>query len=266
MIAKRALLVGVLVLAGIAMAHADNKATNDPLKDPEVQKTLRAMKDASTWYHPDQFGEFTGMRNFAHHHYATALKYFKVGAYYADKMSQLCIGLMYLNGNGVDKDPATAYAWLQLAAERKYAKFVATANAVKATLTPEQLRRADKVHTRLAARYADKVAKPRMVTQLRLGQMQLTGSRTGFNAGASQLRTKPSCNPTPDVAGEDVPEAGCGGSSEYAESRWNPKKYFAARDAQWKATVSVGALQQVGQSKTSGKKPAKNDHAVDQER
>jgi hypothetical protein len=59
----------------------------------------------------------------------------------------------------------------------------------------------------------------------------------------SQVRNKPTCGPSVVVGGEETPSAGCGGASMYAKSRWDPKEYFAARDAEWKATVSVGALE-----------------------
>lgn len=228
-----------LVLSVAGVVHAED----DPLNDPSVQKTLRAMKDASTFYHPDQFGEFTGMRFYAHRQYKDALKYFEIGAYYADKLSQLSIGLMYLNGEGVAKDPVTAYAWLGLAAERDYPDFVATRDRVKTSLSPEQLEQAAKVRAKLDERYADEVAKPRMAQQLKLGQMQMTGSRTGFDSGVTQVQTKPSCGPSVVVGGQETPNAGCGGASMYAKSRWEPKEYFASRDAEWKATVSVGAIE-----------------------
>jgi len=236
----RKLFVAAAVLAVGAIAHAQD----DPLDDPAVQKTLRGMSDASTWYHPDQFGEFAGMRYYAHHKFKDAKKYFEIGAYYADKLSQLSIGLMYLNGEGVDKDPVTAYAWLSLAAERDYPDFVATRDRTGETLSPEQLKNAEAVRSKLAERYADAVAKPRMANQLHLGQMQLTGSRTGFDSGVTQLRTKPTCGPSVVVGSEETPSAGCGSASLYAKTRWDPKQYFAARDAEWKATVSVGALEQ----------------------
>src|SRR5215467_12021420 len=148
-----------LPLSGMA------RADSDPLNEPDVQKTLRAMASASTWFHPDQFGEFAGMRYYAHHQYADALKYFEVGAYYADKLSQLSIGLMHLNGEGGPKDPVTAYAWLSLAAERDYPEFVATRDRVKATLTSEQLQAAETIHAKLEQRYGDTVAKARMEHQ-----------------------------------------------------------------------------------------------------
>jgi len=232
--------LAAIVLAFAGLAHAET----DPLDDPEVQKTLRGMADASTWYHPDQFGEFAGMRYYAHHQYEQAMKYFEIGAYYADKLSQLSIGLMYLNGEGVAKDPVTAYAWFGVAAERDYPDFVATRDRTKATLSPEQLEKAAQVRSKLDERYADAVAKPRMVKQLHQGQAQLTGSRTGFDYGVTQQANKPTCGPSVIVGGEETPSAGCGGKSLYSKSRWDPKQYFASRDAEWKATVSVGAIEQ----------------------
>lgn len=234
------LAVALLLWASLGIAHADD----DPLNDPSVQKALRGMKDASTFYHPDQFGEFAGMRYYAHHQFKDAMKYFEIGAYYADKLSQLSIGLMYMNGEGVAKDPVKAFAWLSLAAERDYPDFVATRNRLRATLTPEQLAQAEAERSTLSARYGDDVAKPRMAQQLHLGQMQLTGSRTGFDSGVSQLNTRPTCGPSVVVGGNETPNAGCGGAaSMYAKSRWEPKEYFASRDAEWKAQVSVGAIE-----------------------
>jgi hypothetical protein len=230
--------LAVLILAGVV--HAES----DPLDDPNVQKTLRAMANASTWYHPDLFGEFAGMRYYSHHQFNDALKYFEIGAFYADKLSQLSIGLMHLNGEGTQKDPISAYAWLDLAAERNYPDFVATRDHLKTTLTPEQLAQAMELRKTLAERYGDHVAKWRMTVQLRLGQMQLSGySRIGSDSGVSQLNTATSCGPTIVVGGSEVPQAGCGGSSVNAKERWDPNLYFAARDRQWKSTVTVGAIE-----------------------
>jgi hypothetical protein len=242
---RKTLMCAALAFCAVAGA-TDKPAADDPLNDPMVQKTLRAMSDASTWYHPDLFGEFAGMRHFAHHDYKGALKYFEVGAYYADKLSQLSIGLMHLNGEGVAKDPVQAYAWLDLAAEREYPDFVATRDRVKAALSPEQLKKAQDLRSTLAQRYADNVAKPRMEQQLRFGMEQMTGSRTGFDFGVSHDSTKGLlCHGSSlDINGMAVPEAGCGSADIYAASRWQPDKYFALRDSQWKATVTVGDIQQ----------------------
>lgn len=249
---RRIALAGAMAAVMFGVAHAEQ----DPLKDPDVQKTMRAMANASTWGHPDQFGEFAGLRYYAHHNYKGALKYFKIGALYADKLSQLSIGLMYLNGEGVRKDPVTAYAWLELAAERDYPEFKDTRDRVKASLTPDQLQQGEKIHAELAVKYGDAVAQPRMAKQLRLTQMEITGSHTGFDSGITQLSTTASCGPSVIVGGEVTPQAGCGGPSMFAKSRWDPKTYFASRDAEWKATVSVGAIQSAGTPDAAAKPAA----------
>jgi hypothetical protein len=250
---KRNALLAALMATFAVGAHAED----DPLNDPVVQKTLRAMNDASTWYHPDLFGEYAGVRRYAHHQYKDALKYFEVGAYYADKLSQLSIGLMHLNGEGVAPDPVTAYAWLDIAAEREYPDFMATRDRVKAQLTPEQLQQAQALRAQLAQKYADAAAKPRMEQQLRFGMEQMTGSHTGFDSGVKHDSTKGIlCRGSLEINGMTVPEAGCGGDDVYAKSRWEPKLYFATRDARWKATVTIGDIQQDGQTPPAVEKPA----------
>lgn len=234
-------LLAALVIA-LALGAAPSSRAEDPELDASMQRLLRAMNDASTWGHPDQFGEFAGVRHFAAHDYAGALKYFKMGAYYADKLSQLSIGLMYLNGNGVAKDPVTAYAWIAVSAERGYPQFLATRDHLWSELTPAQRDQAKEAAYKLYETYGDPVAKPRMETQLRLALFQMTGSRTGFDSGILHASARQDCaGATVEVAGVAVPRAGCGGDF-WAPSRWDPKQYFAARDAQWKGTVTVGAI------------------------
>ena len=122
-------------------------------------------------------------------------------------------------------------------------------------MTPAQLEQAQGLRATLAARYGDAVAKPRMALQLRLGVMQMTGSHTGFDYGVSHAATRQGCGNTTAIDGVAVPVAGCAGSDIYAKSRWEPEQYFAARDAQWKATVNVGTLEDAGAA------PAKSEPA-----
>jgi hypothetical protein len=249
---KRFLCAATAALILAPAAYADD----NPLNDAGVQRTLRAMANASTWHHPDLFGMTVGMRRYAHKDYAGALKYFEIGAYYADKLSQLSIGLMYKNGEGTKKDPVTAYAWLDLAAERDYPDFITTRDALKAELTPEQLAQAIALRQKLAERYGDTVAKPRMVQELHFGQMEMTGSHTGFDSGANHVGTKANCGPTLVIGGHSVPEAGCGGINLYDQDSWDPQKYFAGRDRDWKATVTVGAVEEQGKPSPPPAPPA----------
>lgn len=229
--------------AAAPMTPANNPTPPPHDADPQVEKIITAMNNASTWGHPDLFGEYSGMSLYSQGHYKAALKYFKYGARYADKLSQLSIGLMYDNGQGVAKDPVTACAWLALAAERKFPSFIATRNRVCEALTPAQHDQAVAVLDKLMPEYGDAVAKKRMVRALDMAKTETTGSRLGFDSGIYTTGVKQNCG-GPTVG--DSPIAGCGSADFWSPWRWDPKKYFVARDAKWRGTVTVGGLQDVG--------------------
>jgi hypothetical protein len=229
------------LLPAIALLAAGSCIAADPADDPQIQQTLRAMSLVSTWWHPDIFGMTAGMRAYAHHQYPKALKYFSSGAYYADKLSQLSLGLMYANGEGTPKDPVTAYAWMELACERHYPQFEATRDRLKETLSPEQLAEAQRVRDELAKTYGDVVTKPRMAWQLKMSVMETTGSLTGFDWGVSQVRVVP-CGPSLTIGGRTLPQPGCPGSDLNSAENKDPDLYFAARDREWKPSVTVGPL------------------------
>jgi predicted small lipoprotein YifL len=79
-----------------------------------------------------------------------------------------------------------------------------------------------------------------MITALNLAKMETTGSRLGFDSGINTVSTNPNCG-GPTVG--DTPVAGCGSTDFWSPWRWDPKKYFAARDAKWRGTVTVGSLE-----------------------
>lgn len=237
------------LMGGAMSARAHAAASAPPRPDAKSDSLVTAMGNASTWGHPDLFGEFSGMRLYSEGRYKDALKYFRIGARYADKPSELAIGLMYANGRGVRKDPVKACAWLALAAQRKYPNFVATRNRVCNALTPAQHNQAEAELAQLLPVYGDKVAKQRMAFVLGQARMQMTGSRTGFDYGirympiSSLKGTPPStenCN-GPTMPGTSI--SGCGGQNFWNANRWDPKQYFAARDAEFRGTVIVGTLQ-----------------------
>lgn len=262
------MLLGSAVMAhaaGTANAPATATTTGTPVKnpippppesDPEIERIVTAMNNSSTWGHPDLFGEFAGMRLYSEGHYKAAIKYFEYGARYADKFSQLSIGLMYENGRGVDEDPVTSCAWLALAAERKFPTFIATRNRVCKALTPAQHNQAVAVLDKLLPEYGDKVAKKRMVRALAQARTEMTGSRTGFDFGVESVGVKQAGCGGPTIEG--TTESGCGSMDFWSPWRWDPKKYFAARDAHWRGVVTVGALQNPEAPKSSSviKKPA----------
>ena len=153
----------------------------------------------------------------------------------------MSIGLMYLKGEGVRTDRATAFAWIDLASERGYLAYVATRDRVRATLTQEELARVEEVRKEISEKYGDVVAKPRIAEELRRGLRMMTGSRAGFDSGVKFLPL------------DEVFHTGALGSAEartvcangfWAAECWQPDFYFAMRDRQLNATVTVGPVEQ----------------------
>jgi hypothetical protein len=226
----------VFLVASVAHAH------DDSMKNPRVQAALRAMENTSTWYHDDLFGEIAGFKNYARHRYTDALRYFDLGAYYADKPAQLSIGLMYLKGEGVARDDAAAYAWIDLSAERGYPAYVATRDRVRATLTLEQLLQSVQIRKKLAARYGDEVAKPRIANELRTGLSMMTGSRAGFDNGVKFLPLD-AIDPVHASAASSGEVTTICAQGFWAAECWHPNLYFAMRDRQLNETVTVGTVE-----------------------
>ncbi|HET9817587.1 MAG TPA: sel1 repeat family protein [Rhodanobacteraceae bacterium] len=243
------LCVSLLGIAVAASAAQTSKPVPPPRETPAIKRILKAMDNASTWGHPDLFGEFAGIKRLFKGDYAGAMKYFKYGARYADKLSQYSIGMMYINGRGVQRDPATGCAWLALAAQRKYPKFVEAHDYLCAGLTPAQRAQASAVLDKLLPVYGDKVAKRRMKVELEHDRTELTGSHVGHDFGvhtatalnpSGHARSGNRCDdPILYLGGVGVPSS-CG---KFSPALLDPGKYFAARNAQFTGTVTVGALQ-----------------------
>lgn len=249
-----------VLLALTATASATTPAHAAAPAKPDNAGFLRivaAMDNATTFGHPDLFGEFAGMRHFAKGDYTGALKYFRSGAYYADKLSQLSIGLMYFNGQGVARDPVAACAWLELAAERNFPSYVAERDGVCKTLTDAQRTQAAALlEDKLLPEYGDKVAKRRMATALAHARLEMTGSRVGYDFGISTFTgaigtlspgnadTQDCGAPTVSFGGMLVPLDNCSRSGLWQSWFWDPKTYFAVRDGAY-GVVTVGELKPV---------------------
>jgi hypothetical protein len=246
--------VGILLVAVVPLSLDTAHAAS--MEDKASREVLAAMDRTSTWGHPDEYGEFVGMQAYASGNYARAMEYFEIGARYADKLSQLSIGLMYLNGEGVAKDPVSAYAWLALAAERKFPRYVATRDAVWNQLDDDQRRQAGALLDQLSGQYGDAVAKPRMERALREARTEMTGSLVGYGASdvnsvtlaqlaAGGVGKGRYTGPLPPCGARSIdgaPITGCG--NIFVAWRWDPKQYFRIRDAAWYGTVTVGELEQ----------------------
>ena len=75
--------------------------------------------------HPDLLHRLAGQVHFEDGRFVEAVKEFTQAARFGDKLSQAMLAEMYWQGQGVSQDRASAYAWMDLAAERGFVAFVA---------------------------------------------------------------------------------------------------------------------------------------------
>lgn len=189
--------------------------------------------------------------------YTTAMRHFRKAARYSDKPSQALIAEMLWEGQGVPRDRALAYAWMDLAAERGSRRFLIQRERYWNAL--DEAERADAVARGAAiyAEFGDDVAQGRLVRTMRRASLELAGSRTGFGGNVTIHAA------TAGSFGAPVPVAAAGGDaavqssqslpavSFFAPQFWKSQQYFAWRDGYWERQVTtglveVGEVEQVG--------------------
>ncbi len=250
-------LAAPLAAAAAVQAPAAAAPAADPAADPaeaEVEAALQEAVDASAYAgedpsvlaavlytsaHPDLYNRSLGFRSLEDGLAEAAHGQFLRAARHADKPSQAMLAEMYWKGLGVPRDRATAYAWMDLAAERHYRGFILLREAYWAELDEAERARALEVGQGLYAEYGDDVAKPRQERAMQRARRATTGSRTGF-VGALKVRV-----PGPGGSSVEVD-----GSRFYAARYWQPEDYWAWQDEIWisplpEATVTVGDLEEV---------------------
>lgn len=116
--------------------------------------------------------------------YDAALGNFRLAAHWADKLAQFNLGMMYVNGDGVERDPLRGWAWIKLSAERAYPKNAAIAADIWNQFSDEHRKVAKKILVKeLKPRYGDEVAIPRTSNEMErmLSRKTSGGSRVGVN-------------------------------------------------------------------------------------
>lgn len=89
-------------------------------------------------------------------HKAEAFRKFLRLACGGDKTAQEEVGLMYLVGDGVEKNTATAYLWLKTAAEFNLASFRTLSGKIEDAMTPEQRKHFGQLADDMRARYGQR--------------------------------------------------------------------------------------------------------------
>ncbi|WP_300616509.1 hypothetical protein [Dokdonella sp.] len=181
--------------------------------------------EAYRFTHADLRWRSAGEQAYAARDMRNAWQKFERAARYADKPSQAMIASMLWNGDGVPQDRALAYAWIDLAAERGYPRFLATREQYWNALSEPERARAIEVGQGVYDEFGDKVAKPRLEQELITERRKnTTGSRLG-NAGPAQIKV------FDQATGKVLNIPGMiYGDPKY----WDPAAHWSAVDAMWK--------------------------------
>lgn len=189
--------------------------------------------------HPNELYRIYANKAAASGDWSDAARNFRIAARHADKYSQHRLSMLYWHGVGVGTDRVEAYIWADLAAERGYPQFLAIREKMWAELTPQQQAEVPERGRRIVAEYADAVAKPRAERAIAQGKRQMTGSRTGFDAGVIVSSIGPGNQLFGSLGGTNL-------KVMYDASRTDPKKYWAFEDYVWKeGMIKVGEIEAV---------------------
>jgi len=185
--------------------------------------------------HPDVRFRKEGLLRQGEGNHSAALNAFRKAARHADKPSQAMIAEMFWQGTGLARDPAQAYAWMDLAAERGYSLFTVKREQYWAALDDAQRVRAIEIGQDLYAEFGDEVAKPRLDLHLRRGRYATTGSRVG------------AVGPLKVMLAVDGLWVTVSGEAYYKPDYWKDDRYHALTDAIWggwpDGSVEVGPPQ-----------------------
>ncbi|MBL8255015.1 hypothetical protein J2X02_000230 [Pseudoxanthomonas japonensis] len=240
------LLTLLLALQAPSDAWAQKSAGSKPPPDPTEDPVMLSAGFLSA--HPDLRYRLLGLEERKQGKHEDAFRFFQRAGYYSDKPSQGMVAEMLWTGQGVAKDPALAYVWMDLAAERGYEGFLVLRERYWKALSESDRARAIAEGEALYAKFGDSAAQPRLATVLRRERRKMTGSRTGFTSNLQIF--------VPGPAGPEQID----GSKFFDERYWDPKQYQAWHDSIWKkprvGRVSVGEVEQIQQQSPASRIPA----------
>lgn len=225
--------VTTFLLLALALSAPAQAQKNPSVAPPDPSQDRLLITAGFLNGHPDLRFRLLALEKREAEKQEEAFRYFQRAAYYADKPSQGMVAEMLWNGIGTAQDKASAYVWMDLAAERGYEGFLDLRERYWAAMTAAERERALAVGQDIYARYGDEAALPRIATAMRRERKSITGSRTGF-AGNVKIVL-----PGPAGGMEQID-----GTKFYDDRYWDPKQYLAWHDAVWMkprvARISVG--------------------------
>lgn len=230
-------LIGSPLLAGATPAATDDTAAAPMsiLIDPDMLMAGFANN------HPDLFYRRNALEDLANGRHTRGVRRLTRAAYYGDKPAQALMAEILWNGSHDQKmDRPTAYAWMDLAAERGYPELLVQREAYWKALNSTERQQALAVGEQIYARYGDDTAQPRLARRLRQELRSVTGSRTGFAGNTTILALQPNGSSIRRAAasgqfeGDNIaPAVAIPGSKYYAQTWWRPELYFKTQDLTW---------------------------------
>jgi hypothetical protein len=246
MVSQAATLLSIALALVLMPAQAMEEPAQDrPVAEPRAinfDTYNTAVLQASG--HPNELSRWHGIWTYDNGRVDEARKHFERAASYGDKLSQHFLTLMYWNGDGVDRDPALAYVWADLAAERgNNADLLQIRERIWNGLDPDQQRRALEIGPQYFARYGDDATRKRADAELRRFMRTQTGTRVGLltskldiSMGRPELwasGARSSLGPEQTI-----------GTEYYADNRTRPAAYWQGEDLSLKALLrQIGAGQ-----------------------
>ena len=116
-----------------------------------------------------------------------ARRHFERAAEYGNNDARFSLGVMYFQGEGVERDLPRAHAWLSLAATVGSDQRVAARDQVWELMDDSQRKRARKVSQELRDKYGNLAAMRKRDEWGRKNKREFTGSRVGASASALRI-------------------------------------------------------------------------------
>lgn len=219
-----------------ALAILVAAATTAGAKDLQEDDPYIISSEAFLRGHPDMLWRWRGVTKYQNQRYKEAVSDFLDAARYADKPSQAMLAMMYWNGDGIAVDRTRAYAWIDLAAERKYPSFIATRDKFWAALREDERPGALDAAKELRAKYGDEHTQARQGLEMGRAKLEVTGSHLGY-AGNLFMR----------LPGPDGRTRMFSGYEFYSSRYWSPHEYWTWQNEIWepRGEVEVGPVQPV---------------------
>jgi len=125
------------------------------------------VNDPSSRFFPGHYFEQKAQYYLRKQDYREALRLFELSSYWADKVAQYNVGIMYYSGIGVPAEKARGVAWLGIAAEAHDTLADQALQVAYAELSPEERVQAQAIFEQLDAKYGDEVTLPRALVRYR---------------------------------------------------------------------------------------------------